>query len=421
MMYPNGERPAGRLRAVVPPLRPAAVVHGPGAPPIDALLEEFVFEVARRGFSVGGVVQRNVGDMGDCEHAMLLVDVATGATYDIVQRLGAGSDACRINPAEVAAAGSAVRDALARGADLIVVNKFAGLEAAGEGLSDELLSAMAAGIPVLTAVSGRFLDEWRAFTGGMADLLPPEPAALWRWWGPHRLYRDLVNGVDDAEIRQIVIGEKWIAVETDAALGLAARPAATLGAALPDLQALTRNGLAALAAGAADAWDPLAAALGVAALNAHYNRPDLDGAAGNGLDLFAEYDADGPPVVVGAFPGVEARRRTARVVDYAAGPGQYPDGAADWLLPAAGSALITASSLPNRTLPRLLSAAHGRPAALIGPGAPLTDRLFVYGLSALAGFVAIDRAAVMRVIAAGGASRDFHPFGRFVTLRAAER
>lgn len=420
MTQPEGGRTDANLRAAAPPLRPAAVVHGLGGLPADALLEDFVAEVARRGFSVGGVVQRNVGSVDECDHTMLLVDVASGATYDITQRLGAGSDACRVNPAEVAAAGSAVRDGLARGVDLIVVNKFAGLEAAGEGLSDELLTAMAAGIPVLTAVSGRFLNEWHAFTGGMADLLSPDPAALWRWWGPHRLYRDLVNGVADAEIRQIVIGEKWIAVETDAALGLTARPAATLGAALPDLKALAKRGLAALAAGAAESWEPLAAALGLAAVNAHYNRADLTGDGGNGLDLFVEFDDDAPPVVIGAFPGLKTRRPTVQVVDYAPGPGQYPDGAADWLLPAAGSALITASSLANRTLPRLLTAAHGRPAALIGPGAPLTDRLFVYGLSALAGFIAEDRAAVLRVIAAGGASRDFHPYGRFVTLRAAE-
>lgn len=403
----------------LPPLRPAAVVHGLGGLPADALLEDFVAEVARRGFSVGGVVQRNVGDIDECDHTMLLVDVASGATYDITQRLGAGSDACRVNPAEVAAAGSAVRNALERGVDLIVVNKFAGLEAAGEGLSDELLTAMAAGVPVLTAVSGRFLNEWHAFTGGMADLLSPDPAALWRWWGPHRLYRDLVNGVADAEIRQIVIGEKWIAVETDAALGLTARPAATLGADPPDLQRLARRGLAALAAAAAESWDPLAAALGWAAVNAHYNRADLQGGSGNGLDLFKEFDGDAPPVAVGAFPGLASRRPSVQVVDYAPGPGQHHDGAADWLLPAAGSALITASSLANRTLPRLLRAAQGRPAALIGPGAPLTDRLFAYGLSALAGFIAEDRAAVLRVISAGGASRDFHPFGRFVTLRAA--
>lgn len=418
MTQPEGGKLGGVLRAVAPPLRPAAVAHGLGALPVDALLEDFAAEVARRGFSVGGVVQRNVGDIDECDHTMLLVDVATGAIYDITQRLGAGSDACRVNPAEVAAAGSSVRDALTRNVDLIVVNKFAGLEAGGEGLSDELLAAMAAGIPVLTAVSGRFLNEWRAFTGGMADLLSPDPAALWRWWGPHRLYRDLVNGVRQAEIRQIIIGDKWIAVETDAALGLSARPAATRDAPLPDLQALARGGLTALAAGAADSWDPLAAALGLAAVNAHYNRADLEGAGGNGLDLFAECDADAPPVAVGAFPGLKTRRPAVQVVDYAAGPGQYPDGAADWLLPAAGSALITASSLVNRTLPRLLTSAHGRPAALIGPGAPLSDRLFVYGLSALAGFVAMDREAVLRVVAAGGAARDFHPYGRFVTLRA---
>lgn len=412
--------PAFSPKVALPPLRPAAVIHGAGSAHVDGLLDDFAGELARRGFAVGGVVQRNVGKIDDCAQTMLLVDVSDGKVFDITQYLGAGSQACRVNPAEVAAAASAIRAAVERQVDLIVVNKFAGLEAGGEGLADEMLSAMAAGIPVLTSVGGRYLNEWHAFTGGMADFLPPEPAALWRWWGGHRLYRDLVNGVEDAEIRRVVIGDKWLAVETDQALGLAARPASTLDAPLPDLAALAGQGLRALAENAAAEWEPLAAALGIAALNAHYNQPDIDGDAGNGLELFADHDADGPPVVVGAFPGLATRRPQAQVVDYLPGPGQHPDGAADWLLPGAGSALITASSLANRTLPRLLAAAFGRPAALIGPGVPLTPRLFSYGLSALSGFIPTDRKAVLEVIERGGASRDFHALGRFVTLRAPE-
>ncbi len=98
------------------------------------------------------------------------------------------------------------------------------------------------------------------------------------------------------------------------------------------------------------------------------------------------------------------------------GEGQHPEAACDWLLPGAEAVAITASAFANRTLPRLLRVATGARVAMIGPGTPLTPRLFAYGLESLAGFVAVDRDAVARVIAGGGGSRDFHPHGRMVTL-----
>ncbi|WP_035680242.1 DUF2478 domain-containing protein, partial [Azospirillum brasilense] len=201
--------------AVPPPLRPGAVVHGPGSTAVDAMIDRFVMELQRRGFRVGGVIQRNTGAPGDCADLMELVDVATGQAYDISQHLGRQSQSCRVDPQGVAEASQALRRAIAERADLLVVNKFAGLEAHGEGLADELLAGIAEGIPVLTSVGSRFLNEWQSFTGGFTALISPDEDALWRWWGAHRLYDDLLHGVEDAEVRAITIGAKWIMVETD--------------------------------------------------------------------------------------------------------------------------------------------------------------------------------------------------------------
>ncbi|WP_035690674.1 DUF2478 domain-containing protein [Azospirillum halopraeferens] len=399
--------------ATPPPLRPGALVHGPGSHAVDALLERFAFALKRRGFRVGGVIQRNFGGGEHCAEQMELVDVATERRFGISQNLGRGSQSCRVDPTGVADASQALRRAVEERADLIVVNKFAGLEAHGGGLAHEMLTAIAEGIPLLTSVGSRFLNEWNAFTGGYGDLLSPDDEAVWRWWGPHRLYEDLVLGVEDAEVTRVVVGPKWILLETaEGRMGLTARPAAATGEPPPP-EHWAGSSLALLAAQAARSWDPLEAAVGMAAVNAHYNRPDLEGEATNGLDRFA--GGDGRVVVVGGFPQIEQRLPGALVVDMAPKPGQYPEAASEWLLPGADGAVVTASTLANRTLPRLLTAARGVPVALVGPGTPMTERLFDYGIHTLSGFVASDSGDVCRVILAGGSSRQFHVHGRFVT------
>ena len=397
--------------ASLPPLRPGAVIHGPGSYGVDALLDGFTAELKRRGFRVGGLVQRNHGPGDDCAERMELVDVATGRAYDITQKLGRESQSCRVDPTGVAEASQAIRNAVASRVDLLVINKFAGLESHGDGLSDEMLTAIADGIPLLTSVGRRYLNEWQTATGGFCDLLSPVPDALWRWWGPQRMYVDLVQGVADAEVRRVVTGDKWVLVETADGLGVAARQAP---AAEDDPQRWAGRSLRDLAAMAAQSWDPLEIAVGVAALNAHYNRPDVTGVPGNGLDLFAS--VEGRVVVIGGFPQLARRLPRAKVIDLNPQDGEYPEAACDWLLPGAEAVAITASAFANRTLPRLLRVSAGATVAMIGPGTPLTPRLFDYGVHSLAGFVAIDREAVVRTIAGGGGSRDFHPYGRMVTL-----
>jgi uncharacterized protein (DUF4213/DUF364 family)/nucleoside-triphosphatase THEP1 len=407
------------LRPVVPPpLRPGAVIHGPGTD-TDQLLDRFVTELQRRGFRIAGLVQRNHGPGDECAELMELVDISTGRAFDISQKLGRESQSCRVDPRGVADASQVVRRALDEHPDLLVINKFGGLEAHGQGLAAEMLDGMADGIPVLTSVGSRYLNEWQAFTGGYAELLAPADEALWRWWGPYRLYQDLLLGLRDAEVRRVVVGAQWIMVETDDAVGLAARPSSVPDAQLPPPDAWQGKSLSALAEQAACAWNPFGAALGIAALNAHYNHAGLTGDTVNGLDLFA--GVEGRLVVIGGFPQIARRLPKAQVVEIKPGPGEYPEVAGEWLLPGAEAVAITSSTLANRTLPRLLAAAGGARVAVIGPGTPLTPRLFSYGVETLAGFVVENREAVARTILEGGSSQAFHHHGRFVTLRRTDR
>ena len=94
----------------------------------DTLLADFAVEIQRRGFKVAGLIQRN-GDTGDqCSCVMELIDLGSGDAIRISQELGAGSSSCRVDPGGIAEAGSRLRASLEDRPDLVVVNKFGGLE-----------------------------------------------------------------------------------------------------------------------------------------------------------------------------------------------------------------------------------------------------------------------------------------------------
>lgn len=159
----------------------AAVLYGPDDP-VEQLLAQTARLLVARGVRVGGLVQY---DIGATEHdlcCMELEDIAGGQRFSLSQNLGKGSQSCRLDPAALAQAAMAIRQAVAAGVDLVVINKFSSQEVAGSGLRDEMGLVAAAGVPLLTAVGRRFLDQWQEFTGGESALLAPDGAAILAWW-----------------------------------------------------------------------------------------------------------------------------------------------------------------------------------------------------------------------------------------------
>lgn len=157
------------------------VVLHPGRVGAEALLAGFALELRDAGVRVGGLVQHSRRD-GAGHSQMELEDVATGRRYGISQRLGTGSSACCVDPGGVADASAVLRRDIADRVELLIVNKFSGLEAEGRGLAPELFEAVAQGIPVLTCLAERYRPQWDALTGGAGTMLPPDVAALQGWW-----------------------------------------------------------------------------------------------------------------------------------------------------------------------------------------------------------------------------------------------
>jgi len=234
------------------------------------------------------------------------------------------------------------------------------------------------------------------------------------------LYRDLIDGVGASPVLRLAIGRAWILVRTAHTAGLAFAPrwpAGIVPARIERLDGVMLRDLATLAL----RRHALAAAIGMAAINAEYNRPELAGSDDDGLtspDAPAGSSA-GPTVVIGRFPGLDDKLPGALVIERNPGPQDLPESAADTLLPGARRVIITASTLTNHSLPRLLALARRATVSLIGPGTPLAPCLFRHGIATLAGFVLDRPDPAAEAVAAGAGYGKLKAFGRRLTLRRA--
>jgi molybdate transport system ATP-binding protein len=147
----------------------AAIVYRP-EDDADSLLREFATALIHKGHQIGGLVQRNEKDGREQHAAMVLIDLMTGCVCPISQ---AGRD-CKLDPGALANAALAIGRALDAGVELVIVNKFSTQEAAGKGLRNELATAVATGLPVLTAVPEKHFGAWQAFSGGFGTTMACE-------------------------------------------------------------------------------------------------------------------------------------------------------------------------------------------------------------------------------------------------------
>lgn len=132
------------------------------------------------GLRLGGLYQRTTR-YASGRARMELIDVARNEAHEISQDLGGGSNSCCLNPGALLDAGVVLRRDIAAGVELLVVNKFAGMEVDGEGLAPDTFEALAAGIPVLTCLSKRYREKFEAICGGLGTFLPPDAEAVRAW------------------------------------------------------------------------------------------------------------------------------------------------------------------------------------------------------------------------------------------------
>jgi Protein of unknown function (DUF2478) len=162
------------------PIRLAAVAYDRGFD-IDCLLVDVCERLARCGARLGGLLQVSTGAKGGCASTVHVVDLRTNTAFDIWEDRGVRAKGCRLDERGLAAASQAIDRAIADRADLIILNRFGRAECLGGGFLGSLASAVAAELPVLTAVRAPYDLAWEKFHGGLGTELPADVIAITAW------------------------------------------------------------------------------------------------------------------------------------------------------------------------------------------------------------------------------------------------
>lgn len=155
----------------------AALLHDEPQHDLQDLLEHTARRLQAAGWRVGGLAPR-LGRYPNGKKRMQLLDLRSGQLHDISQNLGAASQACCLDPGALVQAGGVLRQALADGVQLLVINRFGVAEAEGGGFIDEFAAAVQAGVPVITVVGPACRSAWQRFTAGHFHTLPTDANAL---------------------------------------------------------------------------------------------------------------------------------------------------------------------------------------------------------------------------------------------------
>jgi len=244
---------------------------------------------------------------------------------------------------------------------------------------------------------------------------------------PWKLYDDLIAAVpEDSQVSACLAGLSWFLVRSQG-VGVAMRPR-------EDAEGFSKAGKLAgmktreVAAGI-KSWNLYEAALGLAAINSVLNAPDTM-RRNCGLLLDETSDADvfaclleelrGKRVaVVGHFYNLE---RVAAVCDLSIlerrpEPGDLPDPACEYILPEQDVVIMTATTLINKTMPRLLELSRNARVVVAGPSTPLTPILLEHGIEILGGLMVEDEDRVWKTVGEGGQRQLFTSGSHMVKVR----
>jgi len=239
---------------------------------------------------------------------------------------------------------------------------------------------------------------------------------------PARIYELLLDyASSDAQVAEVNIGLVWTLCKSQHT-GLAMSPGIpTRTLSWPGT--LVGKTLADLAAWITD-WEPYKATVAMAAINCSLNRYELP----SGITLPAHENANlavfdyflprlqgKKVVVVGRYPGIEryADQIKLSIIERQPQSSDYPDPACEFLLPNADWVFLTASSITNKTFPRLAELAQHATTVLMGPTVPWLPELHEFAIDYLAGIEVIDPVKLQQTAAEGGGVRIFEEAVRY--------
>ncbi|MEY3760129.1 MAG: hypothetical protein RIR39_1620 [Pseudomonadota bacterium] len=240
---------------------------------------------------------------------------------------------------------------------------------------------------------------------------------------PNTLYNLLIDHANsDAIVTDFTLGLVWSVCKTQQ-LGLAMSPGiptrtliwpgTLVGKPIRELTHWIKD------------WEPYAATVGMAAINCSLNRYELPA----GITLLSAVDKgnlavfehflprlmDKKVVIIGRYPGIEsyAKQLNLTIIERQPQANDLPDPAAEFLIPNADWVFITASSITNKTFPRLAVLAKNATTVLMGPTVPWMPHWHEFDINYLAGIEIVDPVKLSHTAAEGGGVRLFENGARY--------
>jgi len=363
------------------PIRLGGVLYAPDTPERNALLD-FAQDLKKRGWHVCGLTQELAFDAKGEKIGLDAIDIKTGERFKLARpsKEDRAAGSCAFDISRLCETSRVLQQAITQEADLLIVEKFGEREQDGNGLAQEIITAALSGIPTLVAVPARALESWNYFTGHIGQLLPHNTNSLWDWWPKENLYKDLIFAIPDEPVKNITIGPTAVCVEGPNGCGIAA---------LHTAPAVSSYNMRDLAAGVSAFDNPARQALGLATLQAHFNRYDLDQSQ-------CKIQKPEAPYII---------RNDLAQARYHLQHNSYEH------------IILPADMLTNRGFPDLLHLKNQASVSLEGPLTPLCPRLFNYGFDILCAQVIQDPSAAHNLVERGEDLSGIHAFSRPLTLQ----
>ncbi|NEN91028.1 MAG: DUF364 domain-containing protein [Okeania sp. SIO3H1] len=245
---------------------------------------------------------------------------------------------------------------------------------------------------------------------------------------PKEIYDLLLDyGNTNTPIKEILIGLTWTLCETES-IGLCMSPG-TVTRTLPWSGTLVNKPLKELASWL-HSWNSFEATVGMAAINAEINGRSPLPAQGESLSPYgpgnlAVFEYFLPMIrgkkvaIIGRYPRLSRYENEMEmtVIERQPGADDFPDQASEYLLPEAEWVFLTATSIANKTFPRLVELAKNSQLVLMGPTMPWLADFKQFGIDYLAGVTVSNSQALRQTVAEGGGVRIFETGVQYHVLK----
>ena len=206
----------------------------------------------------------------------------------------------------------------------------------------------------------------------------------------------------DCPIKRVCVGLHWTVVESRY-VGMAHNIRASYSKEIADAGNLI--GMSALSlAQRVKSWNNQESSLGLATINSLLTPLGNQGS----INPYIMEIAKGKTVtIIGRFSFNDEIRKVAyatHCLEIEPVNNELPSYAAEEVIPFSDVVVISASSIINKSLPRLLELSKGKECIVLGPSTPMNELLFDYGASKLEGVRVIDSDMLFRCVEQGAKS-----------------